>query len=70
MFVPLTLVSSLCGLLVGCDEEVRDTVVSGLQSGATEIVTALMTALFQSFMNDDSTTTMLNVVQQVMSVIF
>ena len=36
-------------LLLGCDPSVKTTILSGLQSGATSIVTALITAAFQKF---------------------
>ncbi|MFA5864115.1 MAG: hypothetical protein WC975_05440 [Phycisphaerae bacterium] len=38
----------MCGLLAGCDDNVKSTVLTGLQGGATTVATALITALFQT----------------------
>jgi len=49
------------GLLVlsGCDPTVRDTMLAGVESAATTLVTTLITAFFQSVLaaGDDSTVT-------------
>ena len=36
-------------MLLGCDTAVRSTILSGLQTGTTTIVTSLITAAFQTF---------------------
>jgi hypothetical protein len=49
------------GLLVlgGCDPTVRDTMLAGLESATTTLVTTLITAFFESVLTagDDSTVT-------------
>jgi len=49
--------ASVGGLLIGCEETTRTTVINGVQSGATTIVSALITAIFQSIATSTTTTT-------------
>jgi hypothetical protein len=42
----LPLLASLYGLILGCDETIQTTIYDGLETGATDIVTSLITALF------------------------
>jgi len=46
-------------VLSGCDPTVRDTMLAGVESAATTLVTTLITAFFQSVLatGDDSTVT-------------
>jgi len=55
--VSLCLLGPIAAFLVGCDESVKTTVLDGLQSGATTIAGSLISAMFQTLMNDSSTTT-------------
>ena len=51
--------------LGGCDADVRDSLVTGVQGAATGLVTTLIEALFQSFLSDQldsGTTTTVNAV--------
>jgi hypothetical protein len=49
---------SLCTLILGCDETVKTTILDGLQTGSTDVVTSLITALFLTLSNSlDITTT-------------
>jgi hypothetical protein len=40
-------------LLTGCDEDVRDTVLSGVNSATAGLATTLIDAFFQSLQNDE-----------------
>ncbi|NLE30105.1 MAG: hypothetical protein GX629_10600 [Phycisphaerae bacterium] len=44
----LLALSAVCGTISGCDEIVKTTIIDGLQAGATDVGTALITALFLS----------------------
>lgn len=45
----------LCGLLLGCDGPVKQTVISGFQDGSISIATALLQAMFEMIKNNEST---------------
>jgi len=47
--------ASLWLLVLGCNEEVRTTVLGGIQSALTELVTTLIDALFLSLASGSST---------------
>lgn len=53
MLLPVLMV----GVLGGCDAAAKATIMSGLETGATSIATALITAGFQSMANNGSDTT-------------
>ncbi len=42
------LIGMVCWFIVGCDENTRQTVITGLESGTQTIVTALLSAAFQN----------------------
>lgn len=37
--------------ILGCDQTVKDTILDGLQTGSTDVVTSLITALFLTLSN-------------------
>jgi hypothetical protein len=51
------LISLLGTFFLGCDADIKSTILTGVQSGSTTIATALITAFFQRL--EDTTTTML-----------
>jgi len=53
MCVLVVLLSLLGGTMVGCDAAVEAPILDGLASGTTTIATALISAGFQTFMDDD-----------------
>lgn len=42
--------------LSGCDPEVRDSILTGVQTSVTGLVTTMINAVFTSFQNADDTT--------------
>lgn len=56
-------------VLSGCDPDVRDTVLSGVESATTTLITTFVTAFFESVLTPDDTTaaTVKNFVEQLPS---
>ena len=55
-------------VLSGCDPTVRDTMLAGVQSATTTLVTTFITAFFQSVLtagDDDAVTTVKAIVERV-----
>lgn len=64
----LTGVSGGLFVLSGCDPTVRDTVLTGVESATTTLVTTFVTAFFESVLSagdDDAVTTVKAIVEHV-----
>jgi hypothetical protein len=60
LLLSLPLLSSLCGAILGCDETIQTTIYDGLETGATDIVTSLITAIFLALEGTVDTTTIID----------
>jgi|APHig6443718053_1056840.scaffolds.fasta_scaffold481509_1 hypothetical protein len=63
---------SLCAPILGCDETVKTTILDGLQTGSTDVVTSLITALFLTLSNslDITTAAMLDSASTLTSLLY
>ncbi len=67
----LGVLASTSALLMGCDDSVKATVLDGVQSGTTAIVGSLISAMFQSLMNDTAdTSAMLDASAKLVAMVF